>query len=540
MKLNSLQLTLGLTASLFLAGPIGAQFTRLPHHSTANAPVPAVSGGHGSNVQALEDWNGDGYADYGVGASGFEVSPGLLAGRVYVYSGRDATLIQSFDGDQIGKDFGVRLGDVGDVTGDGVRDMAIAAPKYDTGFGNVGAVFLYNGATGARVWTFGGDVDSKNVGVDLGVIADVTGDGRRDLVVSDSGWGAGSSGLGRIHFVNGATGGLIGTVTGDVFFTSFGHRLATRPDAGSTVFTTDRKGNVFSVGLPVGGIGTKPLFQPAPVGATTESPDIALIQAPAGGFRLLIGRALGDTDGFVNNGTVELTGLVDPTPILTIKGTSDGEAVGGLVNAMKDLNGDGDEEIGYRSNAPGFNIRLRTATQSGVQVDDLQMPGSGTFSDDDSIPDTTGDGRGEILGGHGNSGRAYLFGVGLELTSQGSAGGGLQASFDMDCAAVNGGRFYVQFYSLAGASPGTVGAPGWPLLPLNFDAVTLAALNLAGSPVFPGAVGFLSPTGTASSSMDIDAGTVASISPLDITTAVAVLGPGGVVHTTNPVEIDVP
>ena len=317
-----------------------------------------------TNVQSLRDWDGDGYQDYAVAAPNFELSTGFFGGRVYVYSGRSTALLATFDGLQSAKNFGGRIGDIGDATGDGVFDLVIAAHKYDAGFGNTGAVFLYDGATGAKIWTFGGDAASGNVGTDLGVTGDYTGDGVLDLVVCDPGWGAGT-GQGRVHFVNGATGALVGTTTGDLFFTSFGKRIAARPET-TTVLTSDAKGAVYSMSPPVLGLADKTLLYPAPAGATSDSAELDFLLGPTGTLRVLIGRRYADPAGLGNAGTIEIFEVGAPVPLLTIDGAAALEFVGSFVTRVPDTDGDGVEDFAFSSESPTTTgQRFRTASQAG-------------------------------------------------------------------------------------------------------------------------------------------------------------------------------
>ena len=102
-----------------------------------------------------------------------------------------------------GSSFNAR--EVGDVTGDGVPDLYAGAPYADgPGGSETGAAYLYDGASGTRLWrVFSPESEPFNqFGWAATPIADATGDGRPDLVVAEPGGNF-------LHAFNGATGALL-------------------------------------------------------------------------------------------------------------------------------------------------------------------------------------------------------------------------------------------------------------------------------------------------------------------------------------------
>jgi hypothetical protein len=82
--------------------------------------------------------------------------------------------------------FGLALAGVGDIDGDGVPDLAAGAPYQSVaGQGNQGQVFLFSGATGARLRTLNDPVPQAGAhfGWTLAGVGDVDGDGVPDLAV---------------------------------------------------------------------------------------------------------------------------------------------------------------------------------------------------------------------------------------------------------------------------------------------------------------------------------------------------------------------
>jgi hypothetical protein len=158
----------------------------------------------------------------------------------------------------------------------------------------------------------------------------------------------------------------------------------------------------------------------------------------------------------------------------------------------------------------------------------------------------TGDGRGELLQFHlsGQSAisEARLYGQGLGITTQVIGGAGeVTAVFAIDGGLANAGRVYLQGYGISGASPGLIGPPPWPMIPLNFDVVTDLVLGLVGTPLFPDAIGFLDVFGAAVTNMALPPGTATAMMGLTLTSTAIILGsPGSVACATNPVGIVFP
>ena len=101
------------------------------------------------------DVNGDGYADIIVGANAESVSGHPKQGRVYVFSGRDASLLWRLDAPNPSTTREVLFGSVvaaGDADGDGVADIAAGALWESVGkVLDQGRVYLIHGERGVRV-----------------------------------------------------------------------------------------------------------------------------------------------------------------------------------------------------------------------------------------------------------------------------------------------------------------------------------------------------------------------------------------------------
>ncbi len=240
--------------------------------------LTAASGSHegfGNSVTGVGDQNGDGHADVMVGAPGNNAA-GQGAGRAYVYSGRDGSLLLTLDGEKAGDSFGSivagfkdkrhaflvvgapRAGAnnrgrvyvhaglsnkskfiieadetggalgamftsvVGDTNGDRVPDI------YASDFANVakgpatGKVYVHSGVDGRRLYSFTGEAAGDGFGIGSADVGDVNKDGYDDLLIGA--WqhsGSASSG-GKVYLYSGKDGSVLRTITCKVPGETFG------------------------------------------------------------------------------------------------------------------------------------------------------------------------------------------------------------------------------------------------------------------------------------------------------------------------------
>ncbi len=131
------------------------------------------------------DIDGDGVLD--VYAADFsDAAKGPSTGRVYVRSGSDGRPFFALSGEQAGDGFGIGSADVGDVNHDGYADLLIGAWQYSRVVQSGGKVYLYSGKDGTVMRTITGRIAGETLGFDATGIGDVNGDGTIDFLITSS------------------------------------------------------------------------------------------------------------------------------------------------------------------------------------------------------------------------------------------------------------------------------------------------------------------------------------------------------------------
>jgi len=183
------------------------------------SPNEQSGGLFGFSVSGIGDVNGDDLSDVIVGAIDEDPdSNSVNAGRAYVFSGSDGTLIHTLIspcGEQSDGHFGWSVCGTGDVDDDGVPDIIVGATgenptPSETG---PGRAYVFSGATGAVVYAFASP-DMENgggFGWSVSWTRDANGDGRADFIVGapfdEPDWFIIDSG--QVYVFCGATGDLL-------------------------------------------------------------------------------------------------------------------------------------------------------------------------------------------------------------------------------------------------------------------------------------------------------------------------------------------
>jgi FG-GAP repeat/FG-GAP-like repeat/Tetratricopeptide repeat len=228
----------------------------------------------GRHSAGVGDVNHDGFADVIVGAPNNSAG-GDKAGRAYVYSGKDGSLLLTLTGEHAGDGFGsavagfadkkrvlllvgapaagpkqagrtyvydslsakpkftieadesgsalggMFLSVPGDVDGDGIPDVYASDWMNSAKGPMTGRIYVYSGKDGHPLLTLTGDKAGEGFGTSPSVAGDVDGDGHADLIVGAWQNREGAIGGGRAYLYSGKDGHLIKTFTcrtpGDTF-----------------------------------------------------------------------------------------------------------------------------------------------------------------------------------------------------------------------------------------------------------------------------------------------------------------------------------
>jgi hypothetical protein len=133
-----------------------------------------------------------------------DAAKGSATGAVYVHSGATGARLRRLVGEQAGDGFGIGSADVGDVDRDGFDDLIVGAWQYSRVAPSGGRVYLYSGRDGTLLRTLTGRIPGETLGFDATGIGDVDGDGRIDLLITSSWSNVRGFRSGRMYIIAGA------------------------------------------------------------------------------------------------------------------------------------------------------------------------------------------------------------------------------------------------------------------------------------------------------------------------------------------------
>lgn len=173
-------------------------------------PSPDEFSSFGRAVAGIGDVNGDGVRDVLVSDPGWAVGGIGSAGAVHVFSGKDRSLLYTIPHPEPQEKalFGLAVADAGDVNGDGVSDVLVGAPFHGVNGSRHGMAYLFNGVNGSLIYAFDGSSLNPLARLGAGVAnaGDLTADGFPDLLIGAPAHKVAGAGQGVVFVINGANG----------------------------------------------------------------------------------------------------------------------------------------------------------------------------------------------------------------------------------------------------------------------------------------------------------------------------------------------
>ena len=204
--------------TVFLAFVLLCMFAGMTHGQTVLWQFNGLASADwfGNSVAGAGDVNRDGYDDFVIGAN--RASPGgrMGAGQATVFSGKDGSVLYTFNGLASGDFFGTSVAGAGDVNRDGFPDIVVGAHLASPG-GRMGAgqATVFSGKDGSVLHTFNGLVANDFFGWSVAGAGDVNRDGGPDVIVgARMASPGGRSWAGRATVFSGKDGSVLHTLNG--------------------------------------------------------------------------------------------------------------------------------------------------------------------------------------------------------------------------------------------------------------------------------------------------------------------------------------
>jgi hypothetical protein len=151
------------------SGAAAANAGRIYVYSTKTGKLLWSADGHagdqlGTGVEAAGDTNGDGIPDVIASAPG--------GGYAKVYSGRDGKVLLTLKAEGPNDNYGNHASGVGDINRDGFADVIVGAPSNSAGGDKAGRAYIYSGKDGSLLHTLTGERAGDGFGSAVAGFAD--------------------------------------------------------------------------------------------------------------------------------------------------------------------------------------------------------------------------------------------------------------------------------------------------------------------------------------------------------------------------------
>ncbi|MEZ6196408.1 MAG: hypothetical protein R3F20_11885 [Planctomycetota bacterium] len=168
------------------AGPTVAQ--ELPNLYEIVIP-PLIPGPEAGDLDRLDDLDGDGVPELLVGVRSSSLGVSLANGFALVISGATGATLQTLMPPPAVTSFGLSVVAIDDVDGDGLSDLGVSSHEFEPGFiipAPTVRVHVYSSASGALLMTLAGPTSSEFLPPTLTMVGDLDGDGHRDLAMASA------------------------------------------------------------------------------------------------------------------------------------------------------------------------------------------------------------------------------------------------------------------------------------------------------------------------------------------------------------------